>query len=126
MLAQHYAQALYLSVRGKEEKWEEYVKNLVLILKQRGHSKLLPSILKEYKKLLEQKEDISIITVSRLADKKALEEAQKVSKMHFHDMESEVSVNENIIGGFQVLSSTKMVDASYKTALRELYRNMIA
>lgn len=55
MLARDYAQGLY-DLRGKAE----HLPRLREILKRRGHTKLLPQILEEYKKLVEHDERLEI------------------------------------------------------------------
>ena len=50
-----YAQALFELVEAHPDKGHEYLKNLELSLKARGHQKLLPKIFSQYRGLHEHK-----------------------------------------------------------------------
>jgi F0F1-type ATP synthase delta subunit len=127
MLAQYYARALYEIVQNESPSEQgKYVGNLMALLKRKGHFKLLPFILKEYTKLSAGKEKDSMIVLSRHSDNQALRQARDAYERHFHLEEPHVAVDESIVGGFRIKSGNKILDASYKTALLQLYRNMIA
>ncbi len=124
MLARYYADALF---RCKNE---NSVENLFGVLKEKGHVKLLTSILSEYEKLVAKcaVEGVATLRVSRIEDAdRALKVVESFMKEMSINKES-LAVEEDpfITGGFVLRNSGREVDGSYRRRLVELYNQLIS
>ena len=126
-LEEVYARALDSSIRGGI-KAEDVLPRLVTILKRRGHIKLLPKIARNLERLLEQHTRTKTANV-RVAKKTHEEKYKKEIDNARRELGLEKAttvLDETLIGGYVVEGGSKMIDASYKTALLKLYRTFIS
>lgn len=95
-------------------------------LKQKGHERLYASVLRGVERVLEAHgaETSRVVVASNQAYEKQktaiLSALQSLSSVNTH----KVVVDETIIGGFIAEANDKQMDASYKTKLVSLYRNL--
>lgn len=96
-------------------------------LKRRGHSKLLPTILKGISAELAHHANIKKVRVITAREKDYeifKDEIESLisssEKKHPYSLE----INESIIGGFIIKTQTTKIDRSYKTALLQTYRSL--
>ncbi len=96
------------------------------LLTKKGHVRLWSSVLKGVIVALEKKEteDTPRIIVAKESakDSEALKAA--LLKLSIQNQPDTVEVDSSLIGGFVVQYKDKMVDASYKRALIDLYRKV--
>jgi len=97
------------------------------VLKQRGHQRLHGSILRTVaSRLTASQASRTIARVARLAD---VDTYQAVINKELVTLaggrEPKVIIDETLIGGYQLEANSQRLDASYKTALHKLYRNII-
>ena len=86
---------------------------------------LLPAILREYKKIKNVGKDNVVIRVADSEDDISIEKANKKYQESFDSsIKPQIETDRTLIGGFQIQSNSKMIDASYKNALVKLYQNM--
>ena len=82
-IARMYAEALYRA--HKDKPLSKLLPNLLLSLKRRGHTKLLPRVMAEYEKLLEREErtkEYSKVTPESEQTRVLLELYQKLVSNH--------------------------------------------
>lgn len=120
-----YAHALSRSLENatSSSEAEARVDELVTVLKREGKMRALPAVLRELERLQARKSSQKpTLTVTKESDsRKALEElGNHLSKVP----EVEVKTDERLVGGWRYTDSDTLVDASYKTALLELYRRV--
>lgn len=124
MLAQHYAQAIF------DAKKDATAEVLVRLLKQKGHSPLLPQIVREYEKLLRKDERASTaeIRVSNKSDIARLKDriASYETELAFSANDARIVEDPSIVGGFIIKQGAREVDGSFRARLIKLYRNLIA
>lgn len=127
MNADLYAHALYDSLKDSPDT-EKYIANLVGILKERGHYKLLPEILSVYKRIDEQGQSKrSTLYVAKESDGNVFKDTIKQFKEEFNITEEvDVVVDETLVGGYTLRTSDKILDNSYKRSLLDLYRLITA
>jgi len=120
---EEYAKALIELVEKKPKEEERILKDFIALLKQRGHIKLLPKILKSIEKLSEKQEadSVELILAKEKDKEKHLKKAQNY-KEHFKILgDVKTKVDDTIIGGFIIKTKQTIVDGSYKKYLMELY-----
>lgn len=97
--------------------------NLKKVLKERGHSSLLPSVLKALLSAYElsSKHTTALVVV---ADEQTATEKEVMAALSALGATSApvVVVDASIIGGSQVIFNHKLIDQSYKTQLHNLYK----
>lgn len=98
--------------------------NLAKVLEARGHSALLPAILKSLLSAYEvaKKTQTPTVIVANAAAAKTKEVAAALATLGAGTTAPEVVVDTTLIGGSQVLFNHKLVDQSYKTQLHNLYK----
>lgn len=117
-----YAHALYNAVHTSGKSADELVANLVATLAHNGKQKALPAILKEYTRCVERHAAYTpTLTVARESD---VSRAQKELARYITEP-AEISLDENIVGGWTYTSRDTHIDASYKKALLSLYHRII-
>ncbi|MEK7511301.1 MAG: F0F1 ATP synthase subunit delta [Patescibacteria group bacterium] len=116
-----YADAL-TSALTKGEDEQSLVANLMKHLEAKGRLKLLPGILRELKsRQVRVRKNAPVLEV---ASESAMPEAKKEAEAAGIQV-SEVVVNDRLISGWRVRSGGSVVDRSGKTALVEIYRNIV-
>lgn len=127
--AQQYAQALRDIIRdGDSSTYERSGDAFVELLKRRGHSKLLPQILKEFEKYNDRDIDTMQVTLTIAKESDASrykEESKKYAGNGDLDEHTAIKVDDRIIGGFKLETGDVVVDGSYKKMLLNLYREII-
>ncbi len=132
MRAAHYAEALYSALADHPKDEAKLVGNFVETLKLNGHTHFLPRIIRSierYHARDEKERTISITSSKELSEKDTQEMLRKepfknlLSSSH---KRVERIVDASVIGGVIVRTKAVRVDASYKRALLELYKNITA
>lgn len=124
MLPKQYAKVLYELTEGKkgselEKAVEEFVKFLI---DERALSKkeYLMKAFKEYAKIQQGIQKIVITSARELSDKMIDEIASLFGKK----VEVETAIDESLIGGVVVKSGDSIIDASVKSQLEQLQRQL--
>lgn len=124
MLPKQYAKVLYELTKGKEgsdleKSVEEFVKFLI---EERVLSKkeYLMKAFKEYAKLQQGIQKIVITSARELSDKMVNEIAGFFGKK----VEVETTIDKSLIGGVVVRSGDSIIDASVKSQLEQLQRQL--
>ena len=117
-----YAQALYRAQKRSPEKSDVHVRALYEILVRERRVRMLPSILRAFRRL--QEKNIRTqprMTVARTSD---ISSYQKNIEAHgFKD--ATVTVEPSVIGGWRGVRDGILMDATHKQALLTLYKNII-
>ena len=121
-----YAQALL--ELSKEKSPKEATDNLIALLKEKGHSSLLPSILEEYLKASERERDSEtiVLTIAKTKDASKFKAELQEHMEHSDAAFTKEVVDETIIGGYILEKGEMVIDASYKKKLLLLYQSAIA
>ena len=119
-----YAHALAKSTEGtSKDQAKIYVARLVEILKREGKLKALPQILREFKRIIEQR-NAKTPTLTVAQKKDAANATKELKAILKEAVVSDSVVDDSIIGGWRYVGRDTLVDNSYKTALIDLYRNI--
>ena len=130
MRASHYAEALYSAIGEHPEHEEKLLSSFLETLKTNGHGHFLPRIIRSLERFRardEKERTISIVSSKELSEK---ETQEILRKEPFKNLLSgthkrvERIVDDSTIGGVIVRTKAQRVDASYKRALLDLYRNI--
>ena len=125
-MKQNYVTAV-LELLQTDMSTEVVLRNLETVLADRGHSKLLPSILLSLLGELSRLNKSAVATVV-LAKENSVEESaisEALKKLSAPTTGYTVKINPKVIGGFVVTYQSKEIDQSYQTKLRELYQSII-
>lgn len=126
MLAEDYSKAVCESLSEGADV-ETVLTKLGSLLAKRGHTKLRASILRNVLQTLElaSDKDAAVVTVARSSDVIALEDKIKNAQSVLSVTTSpRVSVQQSVIGGFNLSYKGKRIDTTYRTALFKLYKNI--
>ncbi len=122
----HYIQAVLESIReGKE--LDVVIASLARVLAVKGHQSLFGSVLKGVLRVIEAEASRTgaVVTVAKLADEQKHVAAIKVALEKMGTNSSYTTeVDDTLIGGFIAEVNNTVHDASHKTALVNLYRNL--
>jgi len=119
-----YAQALYRAIAQGTEP-AKAIHALAARLKREGRSALLPRLARAFARVAQREgaRSRAVLYVAREKDAaKAQEAAAKYAKTQKHD----VLVDETLIGGWRLEQEDRLVDASYKSYLLELFERVTA
>ncbi len=121
-MTKDYVQALAAVIEAGQ-KPEVAFANLSQVLERRGHSQLLPRILRTFVREYEYRghSNTATVTVARESDAKS-EIVRDLLKELSITEKPEVVIDETIIGGAKLRSGSIAIDATYKTALINLYQ----
>ncbi len=116
-----YAQALFNAAQEDGADAKKLVANLAKSLSTQGRLKLLPDILRSLQRLEARNAKLASVVeaASEKESAKALKEAAAAGIHAAHAV-----VNEALIKGWRATSTTKLVDASAKRSLVDLYRSV--
>jgi F0F1-type ATP synthase delta subunit len=118
---QVYAQVLWSAAQQESANPKKLVAQLAKHLESEGRSKMLPGILRSFQQLAARNTKLGMsVEVSHAGESAgALKEAaaRGIHAEHAH-------VNPSLIKGWRASGDGKLVDASAKRALIELYRNI--
>jgi len=119
-MEREYAQALSASLaRGTDE--AKLVQGLMQHLKEEGRMKLLPSILRELKRLQSEAEKLApSLEIANESDRASAIAGAKEAGISVSD----VTVNPSLIKGWRARSGSVLVDRSAKQALVDLYQKI--
>lgn len=114
-MEQAYAQALWELIQ-KGEKPKEAVHKIHKALEERGRASLMPAVGRAFERLAqrEAQKNRSVLVVARKSD-----EAKARRESGAHD--AELSVDETLIGGWQLFDKGQLIDESWKSALLSMY-----
>lgn len=127
MIETYYAQALISTVdRGMSE--EEAVEKIIALLRQKGHLKLLPRIKRRVDRIIAKRERFETpkIRVATRQDHTKLKATIEAHIQALTDKEPRVLEDDTVIGGYVIETHNTMIDASYRSALMKLYRNIVS
>lgn len=126
MLVKEYAQAI-TEVSASGVSSAVAVKNLLLVLKSRGHEKLLPRIVRELERRQESVagKGVLVRTADEKSRKEALHKAHALSEEYALDTTAiRVVEDQNLIAGYSIEGPGFRYDTSSRAALLELYRHL--
>ena len=127
-LAKAYAHALYDLQKGVSLSSDAAVSKLIKVLKNKGHIKLLPSIVSEYENILNTGRDKNTMSIScaRESDFQKYEDQIKEHLGYIKAEFTEELLDETLVGGYVLQRGETVVDGSYKKKLLLLYQSAIA
>lgn len=117
MMEQAYAQALW-ELLQKGEKPKEAVTKIQKALELKGRAALMPAVGKAFERLAqrEAQKNRSVLVVARKSD-------ETKARRESGAKEAELSIDESIIGGWQLFDKGALRDESWKSALVSIYNN---
>lgn len=102
--------------------------NLKEVLVRHGHVSIHADILKGLQVEMGRStvESSAVLSIAKVGDAEQLAGAIKSALVSMKESGAEVRtiVDKTLIGGFKISHNGKTIDASYKTKLQELYRNI--
>lgn len=119
-----YAQALYEAIAGGTEP-AKAVRALAERLTREGRTALMPRVAKAFRRVAERegaKGRIALYVAREHDAHKAQEAAAKYAAVAKHD----VHVDETLIGGWRLEHQDRLVDASYKKHLLDIFNRVVA
>jgi len=125
----YYALALkqYLEAHPRSE-LDVCIEKLKQVLARRGHSTLYPRIISEFKKEIEkdQRSKGTMVTIASQSEKAtALKESERIAESNNVDSKHiQVTVDEDLIGGFLVQGPGFRFDNSTRSKLQALYKSL--
>jgi F0F1-type ATP synthase delta subunit len=129
MKARHYAEALYRAAHAHNVVAHgTLVERFVALLTGRGHARLLPSVVREYEKIVHERSssEETHVRVARASDtekyKKQIE--HDLTALNAHGRPTNVTVDESVVGGYSLEANGTRIDRTYKQALVELYSSL--
>lgn len=124
-MARDYVQALLAALQSGI-KPEVLFRNLESVLAGRGHSRLLPRILRTLEREVGRLEshDIPTLTVGRQSDATSPLVKELKTELGVTAGDVQLIIDETIIGGAILRAKSTEIDASYKTALITLYQTI--
>jgi F0F1-type ATP synthase delta subunit len=127
-ISREYAQALWEYMTHKHEdskSADSYVEAFIGLLKRRGHYKLLPIILKEFKKIEASKKTkkIGVLTCATTNEVDTFKAKLKQYGIS-HDTPLVVEIDKNLIGGFTYEGDDVVINGCYRKQLLNLYRKI--
>lgn len=116
-----YAQAL-VELEEKGVKAPELTRHLLAHLTKKGRLKLLPSILRELKKI-QSRHDKEFSKLEVASEKETAAALKELASMHIEA--PGVEVNHSLIKGWRLVRKDTLIDRSAKKSLVDLYTNII-
>ncbi len=129
--ARMYAEAVYSATQGKNTKESAgVVERLSALLKERGHIRLLPAIVREVAKLVRVRAEERgvVLTVAKKEDAVHYKEAIQRDVKHF-DVETiplSTSIDQTLSGGYMLSVRGLRIDRTHKRILREMYEKLVS
>ena len=105
------------------------VRNLVTVLADRSRLELLPAIVAEYQRLLNRERGIATALVTSATELSAEEQRaleERLRQMTGSDVELDVRVDEELIGGLTIRIGDRLLDASVRGRLERLRDELVA
>jgi F0F1-type ATP synthase delta subunit len=122
-LAHDYAEAIVHAAHAEKPNAKELVANLKKHLEEQGRLKLLPHILRELRRIEAQEAKLApMVEVAHQKD--GLHALKKAAEEHgIHA--AKVHVNHTLVQGWRASGNGKLVDASAKRQLIDLYKKVL-
>jgi F0F1-type ATP synthase delta subunit len=120
-MEKEYAQALFDLAQKPGASADELVKKLTLHLKESGREKLLPRILREYKRVVARNESFGELLEVAHVEEKAVAEREATEL----GVTAAAQVNPDLISGWRARKGGRLIDRSGKRALLDLYRAIV-
>lgn len=127
--AQQYAEALYRAAHATDTAVHDaLVDRFLALVRERGHTGLLPTILREYEAIVHERstgEEVHL-RVAHASDRERYAEriAGDVRTLSAEGQRVHTVVDESAIGGYAVEANGTRIDRTYKHALLELYSSI--
>lgn len=104
---------------------KQFAEQLVAYMKARGHSSLLPAVMRRVEREAAQNSS-GVVTLARAddAEKFASNIAASLENLQTTAAGYRVRVDPALVGGYSVRANGKLVDRSYRTALVNLYQRI--
>jgi F0F1-type ATP synthase delta subunit len=117
MMEQAYAQALWDLIQ-KGEKPKEAVTKIQKALAGKGRATLMPAVGRAFERLAqrEAQKNRTVLVVARKSD-------EAKARRESGAKEAELTVDESIIGGWQLFDKGTLRDESWKSALLSIYNS---
>lgn len=117
MMEQAYAQALWELIQ-KGDKPKEAVTKIQKALADKGRAALMPAVGKAFERLAqrEAQKNRSVLVVARKSD-------EAKARRESGAKDAELTIDESIIGGWQLFDKGSLRDESWKSALVSIYNN---
>jgi F0F1-type ATP synthase delta subunit len=119
-MEKEYAQALFELAQKPGASADALVKQLVKHLKETGREKLLPRILREFKRIDARSESFGELL--EVASEQEVAAAQKEAKEL--GITATAQVNPDLVTGWRARKASRLIDRSGKRALVDLYRQI--
>lgn len=124
-----YAQALFQAVKNGTGA-KEAVQNLRGTLEAQGRTLLMPRIAKAFMRLAEReirRSAVSLQVAHAKDGKRAMKEIKAaLSEMGVAAADVQVSVDESLVGGWRLEGRERLLDASFKKMLLDMYNRATA
>ncbi len=131
--AHEYAEALFLAGEAApgEAEWHERVERLIALLASRGHHRLLPRIVAECEALVQRRyAQGTTVRVAHADDATRYEAAIAADAARLgEDVRLRaplLEVDDRVVGGYEVRTSSARIDRTYRRALTKLYTHLIS
>ncbi len=124
-LANAYAEALFSLVKDSGRSSKKLVAQFLSLLENRGHLRLLRSIIREIYRIEERytrRNTVSVLS-DKLLSTKEMSKIKKDNKEFFAEATVEAETDKHLIGGVLLKSYNKRLDATYRCTLLNLYEH---
>lgn len=122
-LSQQYALELAQALDCADVNEDVLVENLIKNLRSRGREKLLPSIVRELKKIrMQERKKEPCVEIAREEDREKVRAGVDELGVSTYS----VTVNPTLVRGWRVRAQGRLIDNTTKKALIELYRVIIS
>lgn len=116
-MEQAYAQALWDLIQ-KGEKPKEAVTKIQAVLEKRGRAALLPAVGRAFERLAkrEAQKNRTVLVIARKSD-------EAKARRESGAPDAEITIDETLIGGWQLFDKGTLRDESWKSALVSIYNS---
>jgi F0F1-type ATP synthase delta subunit len=119
-MEKEYAQALFNLSKVPDASADELVKKLVAHLEETGRSKLLPHILREFRRIEAREASFGeLLEVASESEKEAA-----VAEARSQGITAEATITPDLVSGWRARKGSRLLDNSGKRALIDLYRKI--
>ena len=106
---------------------DESVRNFLLLVAEKGRTHELPAIVREFEALVAREEgilDVELTTAVELSDDEASRILERIEGVSDRRLRATRKVDPNLIGGFVLQAGSHRVDASIRSRLQTLRRQL--
>ncbi len=106
---------------------DESVRNFLLLVAEKGRTNELPAIVREFEALVAREEgilDVELTTAVELSDDEASRILARIEGVSDRRLRATRKVDPNLIGGFVLQAGSHRVDASIRSRLQTLRRQL--